>query len=104
MRIYLSGAISGTNDYMERFAKVEKMVREEYPKAEVLNPAKVNSNLPKDFTHKEYMEISFLEIDFCDAVYLMEGWQNSKGACMEYGYALGKDKIILSLKSSENGR
>ena len=46
-------------------------------------------------THDEYMRMSFLMLDMCDAIYMMDGWRESAGACMEYGYALAKDKIIL---------
>lgn len=31
----------------------------------------------------------------CDAIYLLDGWQQSRGANREYGYALAKDMMIL---------
>ena len=48
-RIYISGPISGTKDYMERFSSAEKKLAEEgYA---VLNPAKVNAQMPEGTTY-----------------------------------------------------
>ena len=41
------------------------------------------------------MKVSLVLLDMCDAIYLLEGWQDSRGANREYGYALAKDYIIL---------
>ncbi len=46
MKLYISGPITGTDDYMERFAAAQKELEEEG--WTVINPALVNSNLPKD--------------------------------------------------------
>lgn len=43
----------------------------------------------------EFMKIDFMLLDLCDAIYMMPGWDLSKGACMERGYAMAKDLIIL---------
>lgn len=96
MKIYISGAITGTSDYMERFAEAEKRVRETYYKCNsIINPARVNAQLPQDTNHEQYMMMSFTMLDMCDTIYLMKGWKDSKGACMEYGYALGKGMTII---------
>lgn len=93
MKIYLSGAITGTTDYMERFETAEaKLTQDGHT---VFNPAAVNSMMPSETTYEEYMRVSFTLLDMCDAIYMMRGWQDSKGANREYGYALGKDMIIL---------
>lgn len=93
MKIYLSGAITGTNDYMERFkAAEEKLTLDGHT---VFNPAAVNSMMPTETTYEEYMRVSFTLLDMCDVIYMMRGWQDSKGANREYGYALGKDMTIL---------
>ena len=34
-------------------------------------------------------------LDKADAIYMLEDWQESRGACVEYGYALAKDMIVL---------
>lgn len=94
MKVYISGAITGTDDYMERFAKAEKSLADNG--FIVINPAKVNGQLPVETTWEEYMKMSLVMLDMCDAIYMLDGWKNSKGACIEYGYALGTDKIIMN--------
>lgn len=86
-RIYISGAITGTDDYMERFAEAEaELTRAGYA---VVNPAKVNAQLPAKTTYSEYMMMSFCMLDMCDCIYMIRGWKNSKGANMELRRAQG---------------
>ncbi len=92
-RIYISGAITGTVNYMERFAEAEKLLTKKgYT---VINPAKINAQLPPSTSYEEYMQMSLFLMDMCDVMYQLKGWQNSKGANREYGYALAKDFIIF---------
>ena len=67
MRVYLSGAITGTDDYMERFARAQMLLQNEGHS--VINPALVNSNMPSDTTYEEYMNMSFTMLSMCDAIY-----------------------------------
>ena len=93
MKIYISGAISNTDDFMERFAKAEKELTEQG--YSVVNPAKVNAQLPEDTIYEEYMKMSFCMLDMCDGIYMLKCWKKSCGANREYGYALAKDMIIM---------
>ena len=95
MKIYISGKISNNPNFKEKFEKAEDYLNKEYPNAEIINPALVNSFLPKSTTHEEYMRMSFLMLDMADAIFMMKNWKTSCGASQEYGYALAKDKIIL---------
>ena len=96
MKIYISGSISNNPNYKEDFERAEDYLQREYPNAEIINPALVNSHLPKSTTHEEYMRMSFCMLDMADAIFMIDGWQKSCGASQEYDYALAKDKIILS--------
>ena len=102
MKIYISGAITGTDDYMERFAKAEKELTEQG--YSVVNPAKVNAQLPSDTDYEDYMKMSFCMLDMCDSIYMIKGWKKSCGANREYGYALAKDMIIMFEKERSNER
>ena len=93
MKMYISGAITGTDNYMERFAKAEKELTENG--YSVINPAKVNAQLPEDTTYEEYMKMCFCMLDMCDSIYMLKGWEKSCGANREYGYAIAKKKTIF---------
>lgn len=93
MKIYISGPITGTDDYMERFAKIEKELTEKGHK--VYNPAHANYFMPEGTTYEEYMKVSFCLLDMADAIYMMDGWEKSKGANMERKYAYENGKLIL---------
>ena len=99
MKIYISGAITSNPNYKEDFERAEDYLQREYPKADIINPALVNSYLPKSTTHEEYMRMSFCMLDMADAIYMIRNWKTSCGASQEYGYALAMDKIILFERS-----
>lgn len=88
IRVYISGPITGTNDYAMRFAEAEAKL--EKMGFSVFNPARVNAELPENLGHEEYMEISMAMLGMCDGIYMLNGWRDSRGACREYGYAMGK--------------
>lgn len=100
MKIYISGAITGTDNYMERFANAEKELAEKG--YSVINPAKVNAQLPEDTSYEEYMKMCFCMIDMCDSICMLKGWDKSCGANRELGYALAKDMIIMYEYRREN--
>lgn len=93
MKIYISGAITGTDNYIERFAKAEKELTEQG--YSVVNPAKVNAQLPEDTTYEEYMAMSFAMLDICDSVFMLDGWEKSKGAKMEFERAVKNGLNII---------
>ena len=93
MKLYISGPITGTEDYMERFAAAQKELEEEG--WSVVNPALVNSNLPEDTEWEDYMRMAVCMMDMCETVYFLNGWKESRGANIEYGYALAKGRDIM---------
>lgn len=85
-RVYISGGITNVEGYMKNFDKAErKLIDEGYDS--IINPAFVNSFLPLDFSHEEYMRVSLAMLECCDAIYMLKGWENSEGAKEEYVYA-----------------
>lgn len=92
MRIYISGGITNVPDYWERFMRAEeKLTALGY---EVINPARVNAELPP-MEWEEYMSMSLLMLSMADGIYMTSGWKNSRGACMEYGYAVAKGMRVM---------
>lgn len=51
--------------------------------------------MPEDTGYEEYMRMSFLMLDMCDSIYMLDGWSKSCGANQEYGYAIAMDKVIV---------
>lgn len=93
MRIYISGAITNIANFKTNFDEAERKLKKEHPNAEVINPTMIV--LPESCTHEDYMRLDFMLLDLADSIYMLKGWDKSKGACMEYGYAMAKEKIIL---------
>lgn len=96
-KIYISGAITGVADYMKHFQSAEDEINEVYENSGVmvLNPAKINANMPEGTSYEEYMKMAFCLLEMCDTIYMLKGWEKSRGANREYGYALGKDMTII---------
>lgn len=87
-KIYISGAISGTDDYIERFDKAETNLKRAFPNAEIFNPSREiltsGTNL-NDWN--SCMVFCLAHEAFCDAIYFMDGWEKSKGCQIEYEFA-----------------
>ena len=64
IKIYISGKITGTTDYIKRFERAEKALSNYI----VINPAKVNAQLPIETTWEEYMQMSMTMLKMCNAV------------------------------------
>lgn len=87
MKIYISGRITGLpkDYYMEKFAIAETIFKDKG--ISVINPAKVNGNLPEDTTYQEYMDMSILMLSMCDTIYMLNNYKESNGANIELKYA-----------------
>lgn len=92
MLIYISGAIRNNETYYDDFQKAEQWLMLKGYK--VINPAKFITNFPK-LTEEQIMKIDYCLLEMCDGIFMLGGWQNSKGACAELSYAksLGKKPI-----------
>ena len=89
MKIYISGQMAKRPNYKEIFEKAENDLTEKgYT---VINPAW----LPKGLGTTRYMPICMAMIDGCDAIFMLNGWENSKGACLEKAYAEYQEKLII---------
>ena len=59
--IYISGKITGTDDYLERFEAAENHLNNS-DILDVINPAKVNSFLP-ELSYSQYIKMSLCMLD-----------------------------------------
>ena len=92
LRIYISGPMSGNDNYLNDFLQATQTIRNagHIP----VNPAALETVFP-DAEREEYLKFDLALLAACDAVYFLPGWRESRGANREYGYALGIDKIII---------
>lgn len=90
MRVYIAGPISGHLNYRKKFAEAEKKIQD--AGHVVINPAFLPCGLG---SNEDYMHICFAMIDKCDAIYLLDGWENSTGAKCEYVYAVRNGRRIF---------
>ena len=96
MRLYISGPITGIENYRRIFQGAkDALLAKGY---DVVNPAELTEVIGDSFTYDEILAIDLDLLARCDAVVQLPGWENSRGANVEYGYALAADKIIIKLE------
>jgi len=85
--IYISGGITGITEeeYMKRFNRAEEDLWN-FGYEEIINPANVSAMLPELY-HSEYMTVCMALLSLCDSIYMLKGYERSKGAMMELEYA-----------------
>lgn len=86
MKVYISGPISGLpyEKVEKAFSKAEIRLQEQG--YEVVNP--LNNGLPRESTWNEHMRADLKLLLDCDAIYMLNGWEYSKGASLEYDLAI----------------
>lgn len=89
MTIFISGAIADNSDYIQQFKTAQdKLEQEGYV---VLNPTCLNPKL----SYEQLMTICQFFVHLADKVYMLGGWEQSKGACFENSWAKAQGKEIL---------
>lgn len=90
--IYLSGPVTGTNDYPDRFEKAEKTMCD-------LGYTPINPiacvRLPECCTHEEWMKVEIALLGICKGIFLMRGWENSEGCREEFEAAKKNGKCVM---------
>lgn len=81
MKVYISGPITGTEDYKERFRMAEMELRHvgHIP----VNPVTISEKLGKNLPHEAYMKRDIEWLITCEGIYMLPGWENSEGAKVE---------------------
>ena len=97
-KVYISGPITGI-DFGNRFAFSCARSALELCGYEVVDPSEVQ--LDDEATWTDYMRADLKLLLDCDYIYMLEGWENSKGARLERELAenLGIEEIDLDQES-----
>ena len=91
--IYISGKITGTDDYLQRFEAAENHLNN-MNILDIVNPAKVNSYLP-ELSYSQYIKMSLCMLEMCDTIYMLKNWENSVGAKLEWEFAKANNYKIM---------
>ena len=94
--IYIAGAITNDPDFYGKFAGAEERLSKEG--WEVINPLDFNCVFGTAIEGKlldACMAAERAAIPHLDAIYLLRGWQNSKGAKAELAVALANGLQVL---------
>lgn len=96
-KVYIAGPISGVNNFTQKFAEVEQTLN--HIGFEVVNPAV----LPLDTDYKECINRGLDKLFDCDAIFMLDGWEESQGATLEQQYAATVGMPIFYENSYEVG-
>lgn len=94
---YLSGPITGQKNYRQQFARAAGALKElGYV---VINPAEICQVIPvEQMSYEDIMKIDLELLASADYLVQLPGWESSRGANRELGFALGTDKIVVGLE------
>jgi hypothetical protein len=81
-KVYISGQITGMPDLNRgAFAHAEEKIHKSGNVA--INPHVICGHLPKDSTWEQYMDVCLEALQYCQEIYMLEGWHLSRGARIE---------------------
>lgn len=89
-KIYIAGPMSGMPEFNNTafISKASELAQEGHI---VLNPAV----LPAGMKWEEYMYICITMVSVADEIYMLKGWEESKGANIEHKEALAQGKSVV---------
>ncbi|MBR5299840.1 MAG: DUF4406 domain-containing protein [Bacteroidales bacterium] len=94
MNIYISGPITGRSEAEceMKFNKAQNEIEKLGHTA--VNPWQIGKLLPKNLSHKDFMDIDKEILVKCDAIYMMPDWNKSKGCREEHRLMVILDDCI----------
>ena len=90
--VYLSGNITDNEDYKKEFDTAELFLSQ--MGYIVINPANLDE-VAEGLTYEQYMKVCYQLVDIADIIFMVSGWQKSKGANAELSYAKSLGKKVM---------
>ena len=107
-RIYISGPITGMENWQSNFLAAEKELADMPGVFFIVNPVWISERVERAFAHRlldgdvcrkpdytDYMREDIRELSKCDCICMLPGWKRSKGARMEYRIARILNMAVL---------
>lgn len=98
-KVYISGAITGHHmeDVEARFERAKKML--EKVNCEPVSP--LENGLPPNATWEAHMARDLEMLSECDAVFMLDGWEHSRGCQIEFRTAI-EHRISIIFEQKRN--
>lgn len=92
--IYLAHPFGGEQSNIDKAGKLIKELLHKHPACTFYSPLHSTGFLYDKLNYIDGMDHCFEALSRCDELWLCEGWQDSRGCNMEYGFAKGKGMTI----------
>lgn len=90
--MYLSGIITANENCKKEFATAHLFLSQ--MGYIVINPAELDK-VAEGLTYEQYMQIRYRLVEIADIIFMVSGWQKSKGANAELSYAKSLGKKVM---------
>lgn len=99
MKVYISGSISARplDEARDQFRRAKEYLQEQGHTT--VSP--MENSLPRSASWEKHLSIDIILLLGCDAIYLLQGWEISRGATLERMIAIETGKTIIYEKQPE---
>ena len=97
MTVYISGPITGNPNYVEDFWNAWVILNNKglNPVSPVDIGIALEKKLKRKPTWDEYMREDIKALMDCEAIYMLPGWRDSRGSCLEKHIALQLGMVAI---------
>ena len=100
MKVYISGPITGVENYKAAFSARAASLKAMGYKVE--NPVDISERLQRAFPDRKLRYEDFMKHDLaalldCDGISMLPGWEKSRGARIEHDVAVATGKIFVEV-------
>jgi hypothetical protein len=92
--VYISGKISGTTDYHEKFENAETLLKT-IGYLHVINPVKLDHGNNTEWHQFMITDIAAILTTQCKTMYMLKDWRESRGARIEHAIAIETGMRVL---------